>query len=159
MYSHILHQNMSSCDCNLPLLLKILQWQIQTFLILWIISNYKWCRVQGLFFGVPNPTPCSGSPWQWLRWKHRGKTKGNHQSKNLNRFEHFQVGNLLITSTNLSRGCEILQRPLRAQKPWKRRDSWEAADQEMQENIIAKCKIFSKSCQLTCKILHLMVSS
>lgn len=38
-------------------------------------------------------------------------------------------------------------------------DSWQPADQEMQENIIATCKIFSKSCQLTCKILHLMVNS
>lgn len=24
-------------------------------------------RAQGIFFGVPNPTPHSGSPWQWLR--------------------------------------------------------------------------------------------
>lgn len=37
--------------------------------------------------------------------------------------------------------------------PWKTVDSWEPADQEIQENIIAKCKIFSKSQQLTCKKL------
>lgn len=90
---------------------------------MWIISNSKRCRAQGLPFGVPSPThgarhPSLCQPLAMAQMETQRGNKGETTNPKISdRFKHFRVGNLLIISTSLSRDCEILQRPRRAQNP------------------------------------------
>lgn len=107
-------------------------------------------------------TPRSASPWQQLRWKHRGETKGKppiqkyQTDLNTSELEIFWSSPPACQGTVKS--CKG-HGEHKTHTPWKTVDSWEPAHQDMQENITAKCKIFSKSCQLTGRILYLMVIS
>lgn len=77
-----------------------------------IINNVGY---KGSFLESPTPPLALPAPGNGSDGNTEGKQRGTTNQKISDRFKFSQVGNLLIISTNLSRDCEILQRPLRAQ--------------------------------------------
>lgn len=160
IYSPILHQNTNSCHWNLHLLLNTAMANTDFLNLCGLFQIINDVGYKGSFLESPVPPLALPAPGNGSDGNTEGKQRGTTNQKISDRFKHFRAGNLLSISTKLSRDCEILQR-LRAQNPHSLEKCGfpRTADQEMQENIIATCKIFSMSCQLTSKILHLMVNS